>query len=469
MGKRMDALLGRGFKSPKFKTLVSLAVSRLAVLKNQRQVRCSQARTDVSKLLQLGHHERALLRVEHVIQEQNMLDAFVMIEGYCYVLIERVSLIEDTRECPEELKEAVSSLIYATSRCGQFPELQEIRSVLASWYGREFTAGAAELRNGCGVKTMMIQKLSTRQKSLESRMKVLKEIASENGITSLQLDQEQSDIVKEERRGSNRKHTKLEQDFKGNLEENFVLKEQDHGSVEEIQKDEQFSGSLGSRKKYADVASAAQAAFESAANAAAAARAAMELSRSESQDNIIQDEKSSPSSRRQMNKSSEEERSATSQVGSPGYRKFEKTHPVNDYISESEGEEQLQRPGEFHSDGKNKKEVSRSLSRSSSNSDSKSEEIRVVSNAHKELEAVEKIAFDESDDDDDNEIHTENGGIPWSRQHVLDIDAENSGKAAYDFPKIKQTKSTDYEDEGPPFRINIDRKPISVRTRQGRR
>ncbi|KAK9105684.1 hypothetical protein Scep_022528 [Stephania cephalantha] len=468
MGKRMDALLRRGFKSPKFKTLVSLAVSRLAVLKNQRQVRCSQARTDVSKLLQLGHHERALLRVEHVIQEQNMLDAFVMIEGYCHVLIERVSLIEDTRECSEELKEAVSSLIYASSRCGQFPELQEIRSVLASWYGREFTEAAADLRNGCGVKTLMIQKLSTRQKSLESRMKVLKEIASENGITSLQLDQEQPNIVEEEKRGSNRKHTKLEQDFKGNLEESSVLKEQDHGSVEEIQKDEQFSGSLRSKKKYADVASAAQAAFESAANAAAAARAAMELSKSASQDNIIQEEKTSPSSRLPKNKS-KDERFSTSQVGSPGYRKFEKTHPVSDYISESEGEEQLQKPGEFHSDEKDKKVLSRSVSSSSSNSDSKSlKEIRVGSNEEKDSETVDKIAFDESDDDN-NEIHTENGGIPMSRRHVLDIDAEKPGKAAYEFPKIKQTKSTDYEDEGPPFRLNIDRKPISVRTRQGRR
>ncbi|KAK9114891.1 hypothetical protein Syun_021688 [Stephania yunnanensis] len=445
MGKRMDALLRRGFKSPKFKTLVSLAVSRLAVLKNQRQVRCSQARTDVSKLLQLGHHERALLRL--------MLN-YDSVGDTCLFFFDG-DLI---RECPEELKEAVSSLIYASSRCGQFPELQEIRSVLASWYGREFTEAAADLRNGCGVKTLMIQKLSTRQKSLESRMKVLKEIASENGITSLQLDQEQPNIVEEEKRGSNRKHTKLEQDYK----------EQDHGSVEEIQKDEQFSGSLRSKKKYADVASAAQAAFESAANAAAAARAAMELSRSASQDNIIQEEKTSPSSRLPKNKSKDESFS-TSQVGSPGYRKFEKTHPVSDYISESEGEEQLQKPGEFHSDEKDKKELSRSVSSSSSNSDSKSlKETRVGSNEEKDSETVDKIAFDESDDDN-NEIHTENGGIPMSRRHVLDIDAEKPGKAAYEFPKIKQTKSTDYEDEGPPFRLNIDRKPISVRTRQGRR
>lgn len=63
MGKKLDALLGRTFKSSKFKPVVNLAISRLAVLKNQRQVRCNQARSDVVQLLQQGHHDRALLRV----------------------------------------------------------------------------------------------------------------------------------------------------------------------------------------------------------------------------------------------------------------------------------------------------------------------------------------------------------------------------------------------------------------------
>jgi len=55
------------------------------------------------------------------------------------------------RECPEELKEAMSSLIFASSRCGQLPEIQEMRGIFASKYGSEFVARAVELRNNCGV------------------------------------------------------------------------------------------------------------------------------------------------------------------------------------------------------------------------------------------------------------------------------------------------------------------------------
>nr|ACU22774.1 unknown [Glycine max] len=270
MGKKLDALLGRTFKAAKFKAIVNLAISRLAVLKNQRQARLRQARSDILELLQIGHLERASLRVEHVMKDQNMLDVYVRIEGYCNLLIERVHLIAQERECPEELKEAASGLLYAASRCGDFPEIQEIRAILTSRFGKEFAARSIELRNNCGVHPQMTQKLSTRMPSLESRMKVLKDIASENGIV-LQLEEtsvsveEQSSVEKQNRHESEKK------------EENVSM-------LPNRGKDEKLTDSYKGRKKYKDVADAAQAAFESAEYAAAAARAALELSRSESHD-----------------------------------------------------------------------------------------------------------------------------------------------------------------------------------------
>ncbi|KAE9615397.1 hypothetical protein Lal_00048158 [Lupinus albus] len=262
MGKKLDALLGRTFKAAKFKPILNLAISRLTILKNQRHARLRHARADVLQLLQIGQHERALLRAEHVIKDQNMMDVYDKIEGYCNLLIDRVNLMEQERECPEELQEAASGLIYAASRCGDFPEIQEIRTILTSRFGKEFAARATELRNNCGVHPQMIQKLSTRTPSVDSRMKALKQIASENNI-GLQLEEVYSASVKEE----------------------FNLQKQNQPEPE-IKEDNLYtlSNSLESRQKYKDVADAAQAAFESAAYAAAAARAAVELSRSEPHD-----------------------------------------------------------------------------------------------------------------------------------------------------------------------------------------
>jgi vacuolar protein sorting-associated protein IST1 len=89
-------LIGKSFTS-KLKNMTSLAISRIAILKNHRKARASYAFSDVSQLLNLGYHDQALVRVEHWIVEQNMLDAFVMIEDYCNVLRERAQVLENNK------------------------------------------------------------------------------------------------------------------------------------------------------------------------------------------------------------------------------------------------------------------------------------------------------------------------------------------------------------------------------------
>ncbi|KAL0694377.1 hypothetical protein Bca4012_061557 [Brassica carinata] len=258
MGKKLDALLGRTFKTNKFKSLLNLALTRLSILKNQRQVRCSQATSDVTELLKLGQHENAYHRVDQVVKDQNTLDVLFFIHGYFTLLLDRVHLFEHNRDCPDELLEAVSSLLFAASRIGEFPELQEIRNVLVSRFGKDIAARSIELRSNCGVNPKIIQKLSTRHPPREVRLKVLKEIAAENNIV-LKLGEASSSSTERETDASKAKlASEVGEDEIG---EGFGLSD----SVKR------------GKQKYKDVADAAQAAFESAAHAAAAARAAVEL------------------------------------------------------------------------------------------------------------------------------------------------------------------------------------------------
>jgi Regulator of Vps4 activity in the MVB pathway len=53
--------------------------------------------------------------------------------------------------CPEELRESVAGLIFAASRCGDLQELQDVRRIFASKFGRDFVEAATDLRNGCAV------------------------------------------------------------------------------------------------------------------------------------------------------------------------------------------------------------------------------------------------------------------------------------------------------------------------------
>lgn len=60
-------------------------------------------------------------------------------------LIIEVSII---RDCPNDINEAVSGLIFASARCGDVPELCAIRKLLEKRYGHKFAKTAVELFPG---------------------------------------------------------------------------------------------------------------------------------------------------------------------------------------------------------------------------------------------------------------------------------------------------------------------------------
>ncbi|XP_031390285.1 uncharacterized protein LOC116202809 isoform X2 [Punica granatum] len=277
----MGVLLGRRSRTSKIKKLSKLAISRIAILKRQREVRASHARSDVIELLNLGHQERALLRVEVMIKEQNMLDVFSMVEAYCHILVQKIGLTKKHKQIPDELREAFATLSFAASRCGELPELLELRRIIASNYSNEFTAHAVELPNNCGVNpklmhaSQIIQKLSQRLPDLGSRLMALKEIATQNGM-SLQLENTNEEKAQEVGHQHEQPEPMVANEEMGSKHEICYIPIQ-----EEAKEDEQkFQGSGSPKQKYRDVAGAAEEAFKSAAYAAEAARAAVTLSRS---------------------------------------------------------------------------------------------------------------------------------------------------------------------------------------------
>lgn len=64
------------------------------------------------------------------------------------------------RECPLDLKEAISSICFAAPRCADLPELMQVQMLFAGKYGREFVAAAAELLPDCGVNRQVIIQFS---------------------------------------------------------------------------------------------------------------------------------------------------------------------------------------------------------------------------------------------------------------------------------------------------------------------
>ncbi|KAL8498230.1 hypothetical protein ACS0TY_021527 [Phlomoides rotata] len=180
--KSSKDMLHRSFNPSKCKTSLRLAGSRLKLLRNKKEVQVKQMKREIAQLLDSGQNQTARIRVEHVIREEKMMTAYDLIELYCELIVARLPIIETQKICPIDLKEAITSVVFASPRCGDVPELIDIRKQFTEKYGKEFITAAVELRPGCGVSRLLVEKLSAVAPDGQTKIKTLSTIAEEHNV-----------------------------------------------------------------------------------------------------------------------------------------------------------------------------------------------------------------------------------------------------------------------------------------------
>ncbi|XP_011074152.1 vacuolar protein sorting-associated protein IST1 isoform X2 [Sesamum indicum] len=149
----LDSFFNKGFKAAKCKTLLKLTIPRIKLLRNRRDIQMKNMRREIAKLLETGQEATARIRVEHIIREEKMTAAQEIVELFCELITVRLPIIEAQRECPLDLKEAISSLCFAAPRCADLPELLQL-----------------------------VELLSVRAPAPDVKLKLLKEIAEEHEL-----------------------------------------------------------------------------------------------------------------------------------------------------------------------------------------------------------------------------------------------------------------------------------------------
>ncbi|XP_031276051.1 IST1-like protein [Pistacia vera] len=265
------SLFRRGFSSSKCKTAAKMAVARIKLLRNKRQAVVKQMRRDIALLLESKQDATARIRVEHVIREQNVLAANEFIELFCELIVSRLTIIAKQRECPVDLKEGIASVIFASPRCSEIPELAAMRNIFEKKYGKDFVSAATDLRPNSGVNRMLIEKLSVRTPPGEVKLKVMKEIAKEYQIDWDTTESEVELLKPPEER--------IEGPDVFVSTTSLPLKHKPPIQPVEPNKPAIRSASNGDRStmRFEDTTSAAEAAAESAKQAIAAAQAAAHL------------------------------------------------------------------------------------------------------------------------------------------------------------------------------------------------
>ncbi|KAK9131716.1 hypothetical protein Scep_011244 [Stephania cephalantha] len=169
-------------KASKCKRLIRRVQCRLKLLKNKRECILRQSLEDIVQLIKSGRDECAFGRVGKLHLDQSIKDAYEILSCSCEFLIFQLRYIRCHRDCPNDISEAISNLVFGSARCGDLPELKKIRELFAARYGKIYITTAVELLPGNLVNCQLIENLSVESVSDNIKFKLLKEIARDNHL-----------------------------------------------------------------------------------------------------------------------------------------------------------------------------------------------------------------------------------------------------------------------------------------------
>ncbi|XP_014516036.1 uncharacterized protein LOC106773795 [Vigna radiata var. radiata] len=168
----LDGLLGRGF-SPKCKSLIKLTKNRIDVIRRKRKATEKFLTKDIADLLANGLDVNAYGRAEGLFVELTLSSCYDFIEQSCESVLKHLSVLQKVSGCPEELREAISSLMFAAARFSDLPELRELRQIFQDRY---------ESSLECYVNQEFATNLNSKSATLEKKVQLMQDIASEFSI-----------------------------------------------------------------------------------------------------------------------------------------------------------------------------------------------------------------------------------------------------------------------------------------------
>lgn len=135
---------------------------------------------DIAALLRDNKEEKARIRTEAIIREDFKLEALDILSLLCELLHERMGLIISMKQCPPDMVESVSTLIWAAPRV-EVPELQKVAKLFKAKYGKEFFMRASRNTDGV-VNEKIVNKLGVQPPNAFLVLSYMKAIAKANGV-----------------------------------------------------------------------------------------------------------------------------------------------------------------------------------------------------------------------------------------------------------------------------------------------
>ncbi|XP_074273832.1 uncharacterized protein LOC141597316 [Silene latifolia] len=169
-----DVLLGRSAFYTKCKSLIKQTRKRIEVVRRKRSATQKFLRKDIADLLANNLDSTAFERADGLIVELILSSCYDFIDHVCEIVLKHLSVLQKLRDCPEDCREAVASLMFAAARFSDLPELRDLRNLLQERYG-----SSLELY----VNQKLVENISAKPPSEENKLQLLRDIALEFSVS----------------------------------------------------------------------------------------------------------------------------------------------------------------------------------------------------------------------------------------------------------------------------------------------
>ncbi|XP_073015476.1 uncharacterized protein [Primulina eburnea] len=167
-----DGLLKSKFFS-RCKSDIKQTKTRIELIKKKRNAMEKYLRNDIADLLKNGLDTNAYGRAEGLLNELNRSSCFEFVDQCCVTIANNLGTVDKQRECPQECREAVASLMFAAARLAELPELRQLRTLFSERYTNSLDFY---------VDKQFMEKLKSSHPSKEMKLQLLHDIATESGV-----------------------------------------------------------------------------------------------------------------------------------------------------------------------------------------------------------------------------------------------------------------------------------------------
>ncbi|XP_055819737.1 uncharacterized protein LOC129888755 isoform X2 [Solanum dulcamara] len=142
------------------------------MIRKKRDAMLKYLKNDMADLLKSGVDVNAYGRADGLLIELNISSCYDFLEQYCLHILSHLVTMSKQRECPEECREAVSTLMFSAARLSDLPELRELRAIFTERYGNSLE---------CFVNQEFVRKLKSQPPTKDMKLQLMRDIAVESG------------------------------------------------------------------------------------------------------------------------------------------------------------------------------------------------------------------------------------------------------------------------------------------------